>query len=138
MKGEMRQAEREKKVTKESEDNSDQVSSLTEEVARLERELREAREVQVQGGESASTNSNVSAEEKVSFCRERSDELKTHRFRSLIGCASSSRLDVDATIIAAHFQVANVHLHATRNARCRALLRTRPSPSSLRFQSRMN
>jgi hypothetical protein len=76
MKGEMRQAEREKKATKESEDNSDQVSSLTEEVARLERELREAREVQVQGGESASTNSNVSAEEKVSFCRERSDELK--------------------------------------------------------------
>ena len=55
--------------------------------------------------------------EEVSFCGERSDELKTRRLLSLIGCASSYRLVVDATIIAAHFQVANVHLPATCYAR---------------------
>ena len=56
---------------------------------------------------------------QVSFCGDRSDELKCVDFVPKIGCASSSRLDVDATIIAATFQVANVYLHATRFARRR-------------------
>ena len=42
----------------------------------------------------------------MSFCGERSDELKTRRLLSFISCASRR-----------HFQVANVHLHATRYAR---------------------
>ena len=56
---------------------------------------------------------------KVRGCEERSDELEMRKDLSLIGCVSSSYLDIAATTIVIQFQLVNVNSHATRFARRR-------------------
>ena len=62
---------------------------------------------------------NIKMLREVRGCEERSDEMEMCQDLSLIGCVSSSYLDIAATIIAIHFQLVNVNSHATHYA-CRS------------------